>query len=155
MSLKIKIYSRLYSILFNAHKKNRYYYYKEKYKFSNTVLLGDVILQGDNISIGENTYINSGQLVSGVMSKVKIGNWCAIGHNVKIVAVTHDTLYSTGPENERPRIEKDIIIGNNVWIGSNVFIKEGVNINDNSIIGANSLVAKDVMRNEIVGEGPL
>ena len=55
---------------------------------------------------------------------------------------------------ERPSIEKDIVIGNKVWIGSNVFIREGINIGDNSIIGANSVVVKAVPENAIVGGIP-
>lgn len=154
MKLIFRFLSLIYRLLKYADRKNRYYSYQKKYKFSNSVSLGDVIMTGDNIEIGNNTYINSGEISSGVKSKIKIGNWCAIGYNVKIIAITHDTIKSTGPVNERPIKERDITIGDNVWIGSNVFIKEGVFIEDNSIVGANSLVTKNVKKDEIVGGVP-
>jgi maltose O-acetyltransferase len=124
------------------------------YQFSSTVSLGEVILIGKNISIGKNTYINSGLVQVGNNAKISIGEWCAIGYNVTILAITHDTIHSTGPAADRPIIEKDIWIGNHVWIGSNVFIKEGITIGNNVIIGANSVVTKNVPDNEIVGGIP-
>ena len=51
-------------------------------------------------------------------------------------------------------IEKDIIIGDNVWIGSNVFIREGVFIGDNVIIGANSVVTKNFNSGVVIAGVP-
>jgi maltose O-acetyltransferase len=107
-----------------------------------------------NIIVEPHTYINSGRFVSGLNCSIEIGEWCAIGHNVSIIGWTHDLIMSTGPENERPSISKDIIIGNRVWIGNNVFIKEGVRVGDDVIIGANSVVVKDIPSNAIVGGVP-
>jgi acetyltransferase-like isoleucine patch superfamily enzyme len=113
----------------------------------NTFLMG-------NISIGEHTYINGGRLKSGKNASIRIGQWCAIGHNVSILAITHHPVISTGDRQERPVIEKDIVIGDHVWIGNNVFIREGVTIGDNAIIGANSVVTKDVPPEAIVAGIP-
>lgn len=153
-NLRTKILSKMYSTLYIAYKRNRLSLYRTKYNLHHTIRLGDVTMCGENITIGNNTYMNSGRIQSGLRSRVRIGDWCAIGYNVNIIAVTHDTTFSTGPKNERPIVEKDIIIGNNVWIGTNVFIKEGVTIGNNSIIGANSLVVRDVPVNAIVGGIP-
>lgn len=87
-------------------------------------------------------------------SKVVIGEWCAIGHNVNIHAITHDPLDATGLENERNLIESDIIIGNHVWIGSNTFILPGVSIGDNAVIGANAVVTQIVPPYTVVGGVP-
>ena len=105
-----------------------------------------------NITIGANTYINSGQIWAGSKSKVVIGDWCAIGYNVRIIALTHDKLEPTGP-NARTA-EKDILIGDNVWIGDNVYIREGIKIGDRAIIGANSVVTRDVQSGTVVGGVP-
>jgi acetyltransferase-like isoleucine patch superfamily enzyme len=75
---------------------------------------------------------------------VKIGKWCAIGHNVTILAVTHDTGISTGPEQLRPSRKGDVIIDDGVWIGSNVIITPGVHIGKMCVIGGNSVVTKDL-----------
>lgn len=116
----------------------------------------DTIING-NISVGENTYINNyGRIVSGENSKVQIGKNCAIGRFLSCSSRTHDLKCPTSTEEYNPhlRIEKDIIIGDNVWIGDKVTIKEGVMIDDYAVIGANSVVTKNVKKFEIVGGIP-
>jgi maltose O-acetyltransferase len=126
-------------------------YYKKRQILHNTAWVGnDVTIKG-NVYVGKHSYINGGLLATGKKSKIRIGEYCAIGYNVNILAVTHDINYPTGLN--KTSFEKDIIIGNNVWIGTNVFIREGINIGDNSIVGANSVVTSDVDENAIVGGG--
>lgn len=148
------IFGLIYKFLKNNYYQSIIWLNKKKYpssKIDPTSKLGDVELQG-NIYIGKNTYFNSGQIITGKSSKIIIGDWCAIGYNVKILSITHDIRHPTGKNKQV--LEKDIVIGDNVWIGSNVFIKEGVNIGDNSIIGANAAVTKNVIANTIVGGVP-
>jgi acetyltransferase-like isoleucine patch superfamily enzyme len=51
-------------------------------------------------------------------------------------------------------IEKDVIIGNNVWIGMNTTILPGANIGDGSVIASNSLVNCIIPPNELWGGIP-
>ena len=146
--------SKVYTVLRNANTRRVIELYRFKYNLPTSVNLGKVRLYGENIEFGENTYMNSGMIQSGYKSKVVIGRCCAIGYDVSIIAITHSTEKSTGPENERPIIEKDIVIGDNVWIGNNVFINVGVSIGDNAIIGSNSVLTKDVPTKAIVGGVP-
>ena len=152
----MKLLASIYHLLLKHHLKEKRREYLKKFDIDPTVRLPylENTWFHDNIHIGKNTYFNGGRIVTGPKSKVVIGEWCAIGHNVNIIAWTHDTEESTGPMNKRPTIEKDIRIGNHVWVGTNVFIREGVSIGDNSIIGANSLVINDVEGNSIVGGVP-
>jgi maltose O-acetyltransferase len=152
----MKLLAGIYHLLLKHHLKEKRRDYLKKFDIDPTVrlpYLENTWLYG-NIHIGKNTYFNGGRIVTGPNSKVVIGEWCAIGHNVNIIAWTHDTEESTGPMSERPTIEKDISIGNHVWIGTNAFIREGVTVGDNSIIGANSMVINDVEANSIVGGVP-
>ncbi len=90
--------------------------YRKKFNIHPTSRLGylpHIVFKG-NITIGANSYFNSRKIYSGNKSYVKIGEWCAIGYNVNIHAITHDTDYSTGPEDKRPLKEADIIIGDKV-----------------------------------------
>jgi maltose O-acetyltransferase len=146
------VLARIYRLFQKAYEDERLRRYREEYDLPSSVMLGANTVLDGNISIGANTYVNSAIIQSGVTSKVAIGEWCAIGTNVNILAITHDTEISTGQI--RPVIERDIIIGNHVWVGSNVFVREGCHIGNNTIIGANSVVITDVPDNAVVAGNP-
>jgi acetyltransferase-like isoleucine patch superfamily enzyme len=116
--------------------------YREKFQIHKTARLGylpQIVFKG-NIEIGKDSYFNSGKIYSGNNSIVRIGENCAIGYNVVITAISHDSEYPTGPENERPFVEGSVSIGDLTWIGSNVFILPGVVIGCNCVVGANAVV---------------
>lgn len=60
-----------------------------------------------NISIGAVTYINGVRIVTDVSSKVQIGEWCAIGYNVSIIADYHDVNKASRPEESRIGPQKE------------------------------------------------
>lgn len=114
------------------------------------------------IKIGRYTYLGN----CCEFSKSKIGAFCSIAKDVKIIIGTHPTSHwvSTHPiffskhcyvgngfiDRNRFNEFKTTLngyyceIGNDVWIGSNVSIMQGITIGDGAIIGANSLVTKDI-----------
>lgn len=122
--------------------------------------------------IGKYTYIGN----RCEFSRTKIGSFCSISSNVRVLVGTHPTKswVSTHPlffskrtylgdgfllQNRYDEYEYTsggyyCEIGNDVWIGSNVLIKQGVKIGNGAIIGANSLVLKDVPEYTIVGGSP-
>lgn len=151
-----KILAQIYNLLENASIKQKDREYRKRFSIHRTARLGylpHIVFKG-NIEIGSNSYFNSGRISTGTNSRVVIGEWCAIGHNVNIHAITHDPEFSTGPTDIRPAVEGDVIIGNNVWIGSNTFLLPGINIGSNSVIAANAVVKQDVPENAIVGGIP-
>ncbi|HCX72476.1 MAG TPA: acyltransferase [Candidatus Cloacimonas sp.] len=156
MSFLYSILSKIHNQIIHYENKQKEKIYRREFNIHPTARLNyiDSTWLKGNITIGANTYINSGRLISGNQSLISSGKWCAIGHNVNIIAWTHDIENSTGPQTERPCPQKSIIIGNNVWIGSNVFIREGVKIGNESIVGANSVVTKNVDDYAIVGGVP-
>ena len=101
--------------------------------------------------------------------KAVIGKYCSISWRVTIGAPQHnyhritthpfplDTIYNIYSEYEiiqNDCLDKEVIIGNDVWIGCNATILRGVKIGDGAIIGANSLVSKDVPPYAIVAGTP-
>lgn len=149
--------SRVYSLLKKAHRKQQEKVLRKRYDISDGFKFGDmsnIHLSGSDITLGNGSYINSGRLVSGENAPITIGEWCAIGHNINFIAVSHDIEYPTGPKKRSRRTEAAINIGDHVWIGSNVFILQGITVGDHSIIGANSVVTRDEPEGAIVGGVP-
>lgn len=139
-----------------------------------------------NAVIGRNCYLGGGTIKNGVIGRhsyiaegymldnAKIGCFCSIGHNLKVIASTHPQHYvSTSPifylkkwtckesfVNEDRFTDKlktggySVILGNDVWIGDNVLIKGGCRIGDGAIVGMGSVVTKDVPPYSIVGGVP-
>lgn len=123
--------------------------------------------------IGRGTYIG----MSCRITKTKIGAWCSVGPNLKIVAGNHPVseCISTYPafyggkcmvsfEGVVPYFEEYsyadkengflVVIGNDVWIGENVSILNGITIGDGAIIAAGAVVTKDVLPYSVVGGVP-
>lgn len=151
-----KFAARLYNYLERMSIKEKDLEYRSLFNIHPTARLGylpHIIFKGD-ISMGAHSYFNSGRIASGRGSKVMIGEWCAIGHNVNIHAITHDPQHATGPEDSRDAKIGDVIIEDHVWIGSNTFILPGVRIGKGSVVAANAVVTKDVPPRTVVGGVP-
>lgn len=100
------------------------------------------------LEIGKNVFINKDSSIN-IRGKMKIGDNCLFGENVKIYDHDH-IFYLNDKIIERTKfIIKNINIGNNVWIGSNVTILKGVSIGNNSVIAAGSIVTKNVKENTV------
>ena len=100
---------------------------------------------GSNIYLGENSRINQYCCVwASENSKIVLGDNVLMGPGVKIFSSNYRTTDTEVPMILQPFVEKDIIIGNDVWLGSNSVIVAGVKIGDGAIIAAGSVVTKDI-----------
>ena len=127
-----------------------------------------------NSFLGRGSYINN----SSFFINTKIGRYCSIGSNVKVITgvhplsknvSTHPSFYSIkkqagftfankqlfpeqrfADENER----YFLVIENDVWIGANVLILSGVTIKTGAVIASGAIVTKDVEPYTIVGGVP-
>lgn len=127
-------------------------------KLSHCLCLGNIEL-GNFVSI-----YGPGTVLSSILGKIVIGNFCSIGQNVSIQESYHNynnpTNYLIGKNIFRDNSIKDfitkgdIVISDDVWIGSNSVILSGVTIGRGAIIAAGSIVSKDVGSYEIWGGNP-
>ena len=142
-----------------------------KFEGRNSIYSKTSIIQSE---IGLATYIST----SCSFYKTKIGKYCSIASNVKIIAGNHPTskYVSTHPifytnrnfsglsfEHANKFEEYSYIdenknficsIGNDVWIGEDVKIINGICIGDGAIIAAGAVVSRNVPPYAIVGGVP-
>ena len=104
------------------------------------------IVIGDRVLIGRCCEFNSS-------NKIIIGNDCLIASNTSIVDVGHSTELHC-PMNTQPVLNKEIVIGDDVWIGTRCIILQGVSIGKGSIVGAGSLVNKSIPDYQIWAGSP-
>jgi acetyltransferase-like isoleucine patch superfamily enzyme len=110
---------------------------------------------GRNIRLGKHSHINQYCCVwASANSKIVLGDNLLMGPGAKIFSSNHGSEIGM-PMNVQPAVEKDIIIGNDVWIGANSVIVAGVTIGDGAIIAAGSVVTRDVPAWTIVGGVPV
>jgi acetyltransferase-like isoleucine patch superfamily enzyme len=101
--------------------------------------------------IGENNHFN-GLVISG-NGKVIIGDNFHSGAKCRIITSFHNYEGEALPY-DRVNIDKDVVIGDNVWLGYGVLILGGVTIEDGAIIQAGSVVVSDIPKNGISGGSP-
>ena len=77
-----------------------------------------------------------------------------MGPGVKMYSSNHNTKDLSMPMNIQPLVEKDIVIGNDVWIGSNSVILAGAKIGNGSVVAAGSVVNKEIPEYVIAGGIP-
>ncbi len=139
-----------YAFLYRRGKKANIKRTNRRLNVPHTSRIGDVNFnEYRNVEIGEHSYINSGY-ISGA---VKIGAYCAIGYNVSLIALTHDTDHATG-ELPLPQNRAKIVIEDGVWIGNNAVILPGVRIGRKAVVGANAVVTRSVPPHSVVGGVP-
>jgi len=114
------------------------------------------IRNAKNISLGFDTRITTNCIIwAGKTSKITIGDNVLIGPGVQLHASNHGYKLGKGPMTYQTRVEKDIIIGNDVWIGGNSVITAGVSLADGIIVAAGSTVTKSFAeKNIIIGGVP-
>ena len=113
-----------------------------------------------SLKIGDYSTINGPVSIRG--DGIQIGKYCAIGHNVSIINLAHETDHANLQLWLNIRfgfasLKQDkglIVIGNNVWIGDSAIVLPGVTIGDGAIIGAGAVVSKNVPAFAVVGGVP-
>ena len=128
----------------NIFLKIKKRFFNKKYKKSEITIMENSIMDNAT-SIGKYTYIGYYCLIT----KAKIGRYVSIASNVSIGGGEHDIkrvstnsiFYESA---KKILLEKDCVIGNDVWVGVGSIIRRGVSIGNGAVIGANSFVNSDI-----------
>ena len=76
-----------------------------------------------------------------------------MGPGVRIFSSNHGTEAGENM-NQQEWVEKDVVVGNDVWLGANAVIVPGVKIGDGAVIAAGAVVTKDVPARVMVAGVP-
>ena len=108
-----------------------------------------IFKEPQNIFLGKKTRVQPNVCMwASPNAKIVLGDFSGIGPGTMLFASNHK--YEFGKIYiQQPWVEKDIIIGENVWIGSGCIITAGVTIGGGSVVGAGSVVNKDIPPNSL------
>lgn len=112
------------------------------------------IVRPENIYIGRGSYINGGMIRASKNARIMIGDNCMISYGVHLRTDSHQHSNPSIPMCEQGSIEKNIVIGDDVWIGYGAQIMAGCSVGKGSIVGAGAVVTKDVPPYTVVGGVP-
>lgn len=98
--------------------------------------------------------MNGGMLCASEHAKIVIGRDCMISYAVHMRTDMHRYDSVGIPMKDQGCVEKDIIIGDDVWIGYGAQVMAGVSIGSGSIVAAGAVVTKDVPEYAVVGGVP-
>ncbi len=108
----------------------------------------------EHIFLGENVHINRhAYLWAGEHSQITIGDNFVCGPGIFITSDNHG-IKKEKLIREQEGVEKDVVIGNDVWIGAYGIVLPGVTIGDGAVIAAGSVVTKNVAPYSIVAGVP-
>jgi maltose O-acetyltransferase len=104
-----------------------------------------------HIRIGETSELGTRCMIQ---SGVVIGDNVIMGPDVKIFSRNHRFDDPGQPVALQGKLQRSVVIGNDVWIGANVVVLPGVTIGDHAILAAGAIVTRDVPEWAIVGGNP-
>lgn len=117
-----------------------------------------------NVQMGRYSYMGKNNSVcnTSIGSFCSIASYCAIGggdHPIDSVSTSPvffegRNIFGKNFSQIHKELNKEVVIGNDVWIGENVFVNSGIKIDDGAIIGAHSVVTHDVPPYAIVVGAP-
>jgi maltose O-acetyltransferase len=102
------------------------------------------VSMGDDVSVAPYLHIWGN-------GTVRIGDRVMIASHVAISSATHDPDAQTM---SRTRVDRPVVIGNDVWIGAHAVILPGITIGPHAVVAAGSVVLADVAPLAIVAGVP-
>ena len=109
----------------------------------------------ERITIGDGTHIGERSVVwaGNSTGRVVFGAKCLLAPGVVVTASNYGTALGV-PVMDQPKIEADIVLGDDVWLGANAVVLAGVTIGSGAIVAAGAVVTRDVPAHTIVGGVP-
>jgi len=94
---------------------------------------------GAGSHIGENSVVWAGNATG----RIVFGAKCLLAPGVVVTASNYGIDRGT-PVMDQPKVERDIVLGDDVWLGANVVVTAGVTIGSGAVVGAGAVVTRDL-----------
>jgi acetyltransferase-like isoleucine patch superfamily enzyme len=94
---------------------------------------------GSQCHIGERAYLWAGDSTG----RIVIGDFVSLAPEVFITASDYQFVAGR-PFQSQPKIERNVLIGDDVWLGARVVVTAGVTIGSGCIVGAGAVVTRDL-----------
>jgi acetyltransferase-like isoleucine patch superfamily enzyme len=113
------------------------------------------LANGERIKIGAYSHIGARCSIwaGDSVGRITLGRHALLGPEVFITASNYQTEPGT-PVMDQPKVERDVIIGDDVWLGARVMVVAGVEIGDGCIVGASSVVTRSIPAGSIAVGNP-
>jgi acetyltransferase-like isoleucine patch superfamily enzyme len=110
---------------------------------------------GERIKIGDYSHVGarSALWAGDTIGRITLGRYALLGPEVFITVSNYQTERGTPVMNQR-RVERSVVIGDDVWLGARVVVVAGVEIGDGCIIGASSVVTRSIPAGSIAVGNP-
>ena len=110
---------------------------------------GERIKIGAYSHIGGHCWLWAGDSVG----RITLGRHALLGPEVFITASNYQTEPGI-PVMDQPKLERDVVVGDDVWLGARVVVVPGVEIGDGCIVGASSVVTRSIPAGSIAVGNP-
>lgn len=109
----------------------------------------------ERITIGDGSHLGEFDIIwaGNSHSTVSLGRKCLLGPHVTLTASNYGIVQGR-PVMDQEKVEKDIIIGDDVWLGANVVVLAGVTIGDGAVVAAGAVVTGDLPPQCVAGGVP-
>jgi acetyltransferase-like isoleucine patch superfamily enzyme len=113
------------------------------------------LANGERIKIGAFSHIGAHCSIwaGDSVGRVTLGRHVLLGPEVFITASNYETEPGT-PVMDQPKVERDVVVGDDGWLGARVMVVAGVEIGDGCIIGASSVVTRSLPAGSIAVGNP-
>ncbi|GGC05412.1 acyltransferase [Cellulomonas carbonis] len=103
---------------------------------------GERITLGRDVHVGERCSLWAGDSTG----RIVLGDNALLAPEVFITASNYGTRAGS-PIMYQDKVERDVVVGADVWLGARVVVLPGVTIGDGAVVGAGSVVTKDLPAN--------
>ena len=109
----------------------------------------------ERITIGAGSHIGEHSVIwaGNATGRIVFGAKCLLAPHVTMTASNYGVVRGT-PVMDQPKVERDIVLGDDVWLGANVVVLAGVTIGNGAVVGAGAVVTRDLPANCIAGGVP-